>query len=137
MEPTESAAPATISHSASSMALTTESRQEQFRKRLESEHCLLCNAKAPGVLSFQHYISCTKIFLKELQDSFVPSSILSYCLDESLLENIYSSPQQLQQLQTLIAHLQHLQASIIAKSQPAPAKESAPAAAAPAKGKKK
>ncbi|EGC30987.1 hypothetical protein DICPUDRAFT_83098 [Dictyostelium purpureum] len=108
-------------------------KSELFRSKLESPNCLFCNEKLLGAYVYQHYITCTKVFLKELQSTFIPSSILSYCIDKELLESVYT-PVYVQQLQALInqmnAHLQTIQNPVAA----APA---TPASPAPSKNDKK
>ncbi|KYQ91973.1 hypothetical protein DLAC_06793 [Tieghemostelium lacteum] len=102
---------ATLNHSVSSANLTSNV-EANFKERLEGPNCLLCNGALKGCSVYSHYINCSSNFLKELQNSFVPSSILSYCIDRELLEKIYHSPEQLGQLQAVISHLQAIQANI-------------------------
>ncbi|EAL66829.1 hypothetical protein DDB_G0281065 [Dictyostelium discoideum AX4] len=104
-----------LNHSSSTMDLGSENVSELLRNKLaQSPTCLFCSQKLNGPFLYSHYISCTNIFLKELQTSFHPSSILSYCITPELLENTFQTPIYIPQLQALIGqlntHLGNLQA---------------------------
>ncbi|KAN0009238.1 hypothetical protein ACTFIV_010494 [Dictyostelium citrinum] len=131
-----------LNHSSSTMDLGSENVSELLRNKLaQSPTCLFCSQKLNGPFLYSHYISCTNIFLKELQTSFHPSSILSYCITPELLESVFQTPIYIPQLQALIAqlntHLGNLQAQQQQQLSGTPAPTQTPAAATKTDAKKK
>ncbi|KAN0030892.1 hypothetical protein ACTA71_009539 [Dictyostelium dimigraforme] len=131
-----------LKHSTSTIELGNENVSELLRNKLaQSPTCLFCSQKLNGPFLYSHYISCTNIFLKELQTSFHPSSILSYCITPELLESVFQTPIYIPQLQALIAqlntHLGNLQTQQQQQISGTPAPTQAATAAAKTDAKKK